>query len=92
MVTLLRHGLTAAHSPRLTTEEQPTVTTIPVTDVQPGDLLDTANAIPPGPIVRVRQVATYDGRTYVVQRDPGAIVPPTYAFPADALVSLHSVR
>jgi len=66
--------------------------TIPVTDVQPGDLLDTANAMIPGPIVHVAQVATHAGHTYVVQRDPGALVPPTYAFPADALVSLHSVR
>ena len=68
------------------------MTTIPVTDLRPGDTVDTRNAVRPGPIVRVAQVATYSGRTYVVQRDPGALVPPTYAFPADALVSLHSVR
>ena len=66
------------------------MTTIPVTDLRPGDLVDTGNATAPGPIVRVAQVATYDGRTYVVQRDPGALVPASYTFTTDQRADVYS--
>ena len=66
------------------------MTTIPVTDLRPGDTVDTSNAVPPGPIVRVRQVATYNEHTYVVQRDPGALVPASYAFHAGQRADVYS--
>jgi hypothetical protein len=46
------------------------VRTIPVTDVRPGDLVDTSNATATGPIIRVGAVASASGLVYLVQRDP----------------------
>ena len=67
------------------------MTTIPVTDVQPGDLLDTRNAVPAGPIVRVGMIArSDDGRVYIAERDPGALVPATYAFTAGQRADVYS--
>jgi hypothetical protein len=60
--------------------KEPTVQTIPVTDIRPGDLVDTGNAAQPGPVIRVAAVATVGGMTYLVQRDPGALVPQGYRF------------
>lgn len=66
-----------------------TVQTIPVTNVRPGDLVDTGNAVQPGPVVRVRQVATIGGRTYVLRREPGELVPEAYVFPAGRRVDVY---
>ena len=66
------------------------MTTIPVTDLRPGDTVDTGNAMIPGPIIRVAQVATYDAHTYVVQRDPGALVPASYVFHAGQRADVYS--
>lgn len=64
--------------------------TIPATDLRPGDLVDAADAARPGPVIRVRDVATYGSATYVVRRDPGALVPESYTFPAGMWVRVHA--
>lgn len=66
--------------------------TIPVTDVRPGDFVDASNAAQPGPVIRVGAVATVGGLTYLVRRDPGALVPQGYRFTADQHVDLHARR
>jgi hypothetical protein len=58
---------------------------IPVTDVRPGDLIDVA----PATRIRVAQVATIGDRTYVLQRETGALVPTAYTFPAGRRVELY---
>ncbi len=65
------------------------LTTIPARDVRPGDLVDTSNAVQPGPVIRVAQVATVGGATYVVRRDPGALVPDGYRFDAAQRVDVY---
>lgn len=65
------------------------VHTIPATDIRPGDLVDTGDAVQPGPIVPVRQVATIDDVTHVLRREPGALIPDAYVFPADRHVAVH---
>jgi len=67
-----------------------TVRTIPVTDVQPGDLVDAGSAERPGPVIVVRQVATIGERTYVLRREPGELVPESYVFPAGRRVDVYS--
>lgn len=67
-----------------------TVQTIPATDVRPGDLVDTSNAVRPGPVIRVRQVATVDDRTYVLRRESGELVPEAYVFPASRRVDVYA--
>ena len=62
------------------------LTTIPARDIQPGDLIDLATATR----VQVRDVATIAGRTYVLQRESGALVPTAYTFPAEQPVSRYS--
>jgi hypothetical protein len=66
------------------------MTTIPVTTLRPGDLVDTSNAVPPGPIVRVRAVATWGERTYLSRYDTGYLVPDGYYWPAGAHVDVYS--
>jgi hypothetical protein len=66
--------------------------TIPAVLIRPGDLIDTATAVPAGPVVRVRDVATVGDRTHVVLYESGALVPDAYTFAADALVSRYSAR
>jgi hypothetical protein len=64
------------------------LTTIPAQDIAPGDLIELA----PATRVQVRDVATIGGRTYVLRRESGALVPDAYTFAADALVSRYSAR
>jgi hypothetical protein len=64
------------------------LTTIPARDIRPGDLIDTAGASR----IPVRDVATIGERTYVLERESGALVPTAYTFAADALVSRYSAR
>ena len=62
---------------------------IPATDIQPGDLVDAGNAVQPGPVIVVRQVATIGDRTYVLRREPGELVPESYVFPAGRRVDVY---
>jgi hypothetical protein len=66
------------------------LTTILASDVQPGDTLAIA-AGGPGRI-QVRDVTTIGGRTHILERESGALVPTAYVLPADALVSRYSAR
>jgi hypothetical protein len=66
------------------------VQTIPATAIRVGDLIDTGNAVQPGPVIRVRAVATVGDAVYVVRRDPGALVPQGYRFRADQSATLYA--
>ena len=64
--------------------------TIPVTDLRPGDLVDTSNADQPGPVIRIGRVATWDQTVYTVRYDTGYLVPDGhYSWPATAHVDVY---